>query len=474
MSDQYGKIISLILQERFGDVVESVANYLFRYGPSTLFHLKKFTEIPVSKIKDSLAVLLKYNLVSTKSKHNTIMYTLLSNKVLLMLRYPKYVKTLKKKFGVEAGMVMEEILQKGYVKHTDLIDAVLLRLSTIGNGIHKNVLEEKIKSLEIANYLINYKIGEDIKVDEKKLTTKVYTVNFDRFHQDMRDELIVQAFENKFDSNAGELIRLFIQQMYVRTEPWAETSNPVPTLEVKDIVKKMNSFPLLLASFDHYITVLDQDTSKFMQKVGEASGGSYQLCMKGIFTVFAWEICEQIVLEKFDSKAARIFRLVKNKSYIEPEQIQKLAMIPAKEAKRLSYQLVEENFFQIQELKKVASASNTGPNKSFVLFHIQFNCLVRTIIEMCYKTLFNVMTRRTHFKFLNKRIIDKKQRIDTILLSMKAQGAAEEQLQDIEEMLTPPEREVLAKIEISLKKLNALEIEIDETLFYLELYLHYQ
>lgn len=176
---------------------------------------------------------------------------------------------------------------------------------------------------------------------------------------------------------------------------------------------------------------LEQDSSCFINKIGEASGGSFQLCMKQIFTIFAWEICEHIVLEKFDSKAARIFRLVKNKSYIEPDQIQKLAMIPAKEAKRLSYQLVEENFFQIQELKKVSSTTTTGPNKSFVLFHIQLNSLVRTIMQICYKSLFNIMTRRSYFKYQNKRIIDKKQRIDTILLSMRSQGASEEQLQDV-------------------------------------------
>lgn len=41
-------------------------------------------------------------------------------------------------------------------------------------------------------------------------------------------------------------------------------------------------------------------------------------------------------------------------------------------------------------------------------------------------------------------------------------------------MLTPPERELLVKIENSLKKINLLEIEIDQTIFFLELYLAYQ
>lgn len=36
------------------------------------------------------------------------------------------------------------------------------------------------------------------------------------------------------------------------------------------------------------------------------------------------------------------------KPYIEQDQIQQLAMIPAKDAKKLSYQLYEDNFLHIQ------------------------------------------------------------------------------------------------------------------------------
>lgn len=154
-----------------------------------------------------------------------------------------------------------------------------------------------------------------------------------------------------------------------------------------------------------------------------------QVDIKGIFNNLTWETIEQIVLEKFDTKAARIFRLVKTKRYIEPEQIQQLAMIPAKEAKKLSYQLLEENFFEVQELKK--TVSNTGPLKSFTLFYIQLDQVVRMVLELCYKTLFNMMTRRNHDRFINKRIIDKKERVDTIALGMRVQGAAEEQLTDV-------------------------------------------
>ena len=70
-------------------------------------------------------------------------------------------------------------------------------------------------------------------------------------------------------------------------------------------------------------------------------------------------------------------RLVRAKKYVEQEQIQQVSMIPAKEAKLLTYKLLEENFIQMQELRK--SLSNNVPNKTFFLFHINLNQVFDTL-----------------------------------------------------------------------------------------------
>ncbi|KAJ8969386.1 hypothetical protein NQ314_001785 [Rhamnusium bicolor] len=352
MSAQLGKVLSLILCERFGPVVEKVGTYLFQYGTTPLLYIKRNTELPLSKVKESLCILIKYRLVSfvPNKNENVANYSLDAEKVLLMLRYPKYINLIKKKFGDESEMIIEEILQRSYWTASELILKVHERLSkNTENTVPLLELKEKFISLVTAKYLIRLPYSEgdkpipDLKINDKELhlvpnidikqlinaksstvhdflDRNIYwTVNFDRFHQDMRDKIIVTAFTIKFDENAGEFVKLLLQQMYIRTEPWADVSNPVPILEIKDLLKKQTR---------------------------EASGGSFQIYLKEAFTQFAWEIVEQCVLEKFDSKAARIFRLVKLKKYIESDQIQQLAMIPAKEAKRLSYQLLEENFLK--------------------------------------------------------------------------------------------------------------------------------
>ena len=54
--------------------------------------------------------------------------------------------------------------------------------------------------------------------------------------------------------------------------------------------------------------------------------------------------------------------------FIDQDDMQKLAMVSPKDAKTLSYKLMENNFLQIQELKK--GTSNVGPVKYFNLFHV--------------------------------------------------------------------------------------------------------
>lgn len=44
----------------------------------------------------------------------------------------------------------------------------------------------------------------------------------------------------------------------------------------------------------------------------------------------------------------------------------------------------------------------------------------------------------------------------------------------IEEMITPPERQILDAIEKTMKKLNLVELEIDDTIFLLQMYLTYE
>nr|CAD7199033.1 unnamed protein product [Timema douglasi] len=99
--------------------------------------------------------------------------------------------------------------------------------------------------------------------------------------------------------------------------------------------------------------------------------------------------------------------------------------------------------------------------------------VARMVLEVCYKALFNALTRRDHEHKENRRLIEKHQRIESITQSMREQGADQEQLTEIEEMLTPPETTLLGKIQTMIKRLSEAELQLDETVFVLQLYLNY-
>lgn len=240
-------------------------------------------------MKEALCILIKYRLVSFKPNKNEVLanYFLLPERILLMIRYPNYINIIKKKFGKDAEILVEELLQRGYSNAYELILSTFTRLQKDQNkSVSLAQIREKLFSLITAKYFIRlpYALEEtavpvlQIKEEEQYALPTVdlkllslyqsnaseklpdpgiyWTVNFDRFHQDMRDKLIVNAFSKKFDENIGEFVRILLEQMYIRTEPWADCSNPVPLAEVRDLVKKLNTHPQLMAFFDQYTSLL--------------------------------------------------------------------------------------------------------------------------------------------------------------------------------------------------------------------------
>lgn len=53
-SAQRGRIVSLIIAERFGPVIETITKFLFKFSPSSLLNIKRGVDLPLSKVGDLL------------------------------------------------------------------------------------------------------------------------------------------------------------------------------------------------------------------------------------------------------------------------------------------------------------------------------------------------------------------------------------------------------------------------------------
>lgn len=73
--------------------------------------------------------------------------------------------------------------------------------------------------------------------------------------------------------------------------------------------------------------------------------------------------------------------------------------------------------------------------KSFFLFYVSQTQIVSMMLEICYKALFNSMTRSSYNKSENRRLIEKSQRLDGIVEAMKDRGESEEYIAEVVQSL---------------------------------------
>lgn len=498
MKDYHSKLCMLLLEEYFGSIVQCIGNSLL-YGTKSLAIIKFDTQLPLIKVKEGLCVLIKYGFVTYQHSEKDIQYTLNCKKIITLLRYPRYMLFAKTYCGDEGEIMFEEVLKHGYITASEVIiktykrieetpskcaeQLSIVNLKTVFEMLVKNQFlmrstsfDTTAENTEKPNYnlpcldltaISKMLQGQNANPGDNKL---YWQVNFDRFTQDFRDKIVISAMTQRFDQNAGELMRQLINLMYLRTASWEATSNPIPYTEIKEEIKKLN-YSELEQYLAEYLRLIEEDSSQFIKRVGDSGGGQYNINMKNAFKELVWTTIESIVTERFGSKTARIFRLVRIEKNVILDQIQQLAMIPAKEAKCLTYILTQENYIQMQEVKKIGTL--TAPTKGPFHFYIDLTKVVQMEIEHCCQALYNIIKRRDHELTSNKRMIEKQLRVQILSANMKEHGATEQQLADIAEMMTPSETRQLERTQNAIKKLNATELQIDETLFLLTMYFQY-
>ncbi|XP_078011053.1 DNA-directed RNA polymerase III subunit RPC3 isoform X1 [Phascolarctos cinereus] len=337
-----------------------------------------------------------------------------------------------------------------------------------------------------------------------------WQANLDRFHQHFRDQSIVSAVANRMDQTSSEIVRTMLRMSEITTSSCAPFTQPLSSNEIfrslpvgynisKQVLDQYltlladdpalkSSFPwswkwnerwlasaLLLKQYDTHphphtarTRLPGSLTSRPTQGLSWLSdlNAPHPDLHKALASL-AMATLESIVQERFGSRCARIFRLVLRKKHLEQKQVEDFAMIPAKEAKDMLYKLLSENLISLQEIPKTP---DHAPSRTFYLYTVNSLSAARMLLRRCYKSIANLIERRQFETKENKRLLEKSQRVEAILASMQATGAEEAQLQEIEEMITAPERQQLESLKRNVNKLDASEIQVDETIFVLESY----
>ncbi|XP_015505787.1 DNA-directed RNA polymerase III subunit RPC3 isoform X2 [Parus major] len=508
------RLCSLLLQEHFGEIVEKVGNSLLRTGPRPLRLL----------VKKALCVLIQHNLVRYEVQpRGSVEYEARSERILRILRYPRYIYTAKTLYGDPGELLVEELLLHGHLPMSCAVARVADRLTeTMEDGKTMDYTEVSSTFVRLADthFIQRCPIVPEspqsakalprsapaLAIDEKDMyivprlnlvgkgkrrhscdkeeegehKTKrqkqdggssetppddgiYWQVNLERFHQHFRDQALVSAVASRMDQTSSEVVRTMLRMSEVTTASGASHTQPLSSNEIfRSLPSGYNIGKQVL---DQYLALLADDPLEFVGKSGDSGGGTYTVNLHKALVSLATATLESIVEERFGSRCARIFRLLLRKKHLEQKQVEDFAMIPAKEAKDMLYRMLSENLVSLQEIPKTP---DHAPSRTFYLYTVNVMAAARMLLHRCYKSVANLMERRQHEMRENKRLLEKSQRVEAILASMQATGAEAAQLHEVEEMITGPERQQLETLKHNVNKIDASENQVDETIFVLE------
>nr|CAG4634746.1 EOG090X04YD [Alona affinis] len=475
--------------------------------------LKLYFGQVIAQTRKALATLIQYNFVKfemSERSNNIAEYSAIAHHIYSLVRYPKYLYLMKVKYGDQAEILLEVLLNQGQdnASHVIFQAANRLREAESGESLDPAPLYEMFTNLAANQFIIRctdvtetssstHRIPKLAQVEEKdefsvpqlnigplaqKLKDKatelgsysdsniIWRVNFDRFEIEMRNVLLVNAAARRVDAVAGELFHLMLEMWNECSRFGAPVTNSIDLNQIRDkIRKKTDAAAALREHLDNYLRVLEEDESGLLTKSGDAGGGQYVLNYRLVFEKMACATLDSIVLQKFGPKALRLFKVTREEKHIEHDHMHSLSTILPKEVKMLSYQLLEHNFLQMQELKKGTSTS--APIKSFILFHVDVMQVVRMVLRFSYQGLFNLLVRKDHIAVENKRLFEKHERMESLLATL--QGAPEEEIAFVEDSATPAEKFLIAKVQAFSDLLTIGSVQVDETILILEAYIQY-
>jgi len=516
--DSLSKLCTSILREYFDETIAGVGENLMQYGVKTLKQICSSSNYSVKEVKKALSVLVQHNLVnfSDKRRQGLVDYFISKPNILNMVHYPAYINLVA---GEQEGKQLPPSSASVWGIHTlSLLQGLFVHGRLNGSGAileayrymrenheESSNVEQLLKGLNalcsqhiLETVSVNTSPDSDIpqfKSDEvknwcppplnlgdiesavlqdniKDLKDDTYwQPNFQVLSQKLRDSIICVAAVRRVDDMAGRIVRSILDLCADLHDPWSPTTAHIGLPKISDRVRK--DWSGLVTHLEQYLTILTADRTRFVDKVGDSGGGQYQVNYKHIFQEIANATIEQIILERFGSKSMRIFRYIMLKKYVEENQVQQVVMIPAKEAKLLTYQLMENNFICLQELRKTVGASSV-PSKALYLFYINFDQVARYCVNLCLITIHNLKQRKEHELGESARLIDKRDKVEAILESVRQEGGTEEQLAEVAEMISPPEQEELARLTRRLDQIMLAQTNTQQSLFILQTCLRYR
>ena len=497
MARQISRVASILIQEHFGGPAQQVVDCVLKRGLCSLQEIVSDTGLQRSAAKRLLCILIRHDIVSYNDDSKFALFSVNLYRAYLIARYPRFLSLVREESGPTAELILSQLLIHGSCSIEDLVESI----SAVQETLDIEQLKVLFLSMMEKRYVIKVKQQADVieeleaEVGEERegksvpggikrsvITAEVaeskrqklqearakcpdekqvglWCVNFEHFHEKLRDKIISQYIAT---IHAPQLSSI-INTMHAILELDPDTS--LSQLQSRQVyVPQM----LLQVEFpreevERYLTQVSSDPSALLVRTAEAGGGAYVLDYTACYRLLLDNTIDSIVEERYGCKALRIIKNLARKKYLELAQISEHTLIPPQELNDILYRLYRESMVSLQEVPRI---DEYNPSRTYYLYSFDVESVRRILLDRAFQIIGNMVVKRRSVSEEASYVLRKEERMSE-LLAEEGGACTGERLSEIEQVLTPGEKQQARNSRMMLERLEIAELFIDESIFIL-------
>jgi hypothetical protein len=328
MNPSLYSLVKPLLVPRFGPIVGHVAFELAQRGSLSIFAIHKYTNLSISIIKESLAILIHHQLVKWKTYSETeqISYWLCLESILSSQLFPWLLVFIKKEYPEKFDIYdyLVQVIVNGSINREPPKE--LATLVTYNSSQSDARISSPRKRIKLEKSMTSYKINllNLVKLFKCQLVT----------------EISLNILAQDSGSNANILIRELCEQGQILASNL--TKPQLAKLEelfwIVDWIDR-TSTPSLIFSLNN-------------RKLGKFLASS---------------LISRFISVKWSTFSLRLYNLLKVKGFLQEKTISSMSLMPLKEVRERMYLLFLNGLVHLQEIPRTP---DHNPDKTFYLWGV--------------------------------------------------------------------------------------------------------
>ncbi|CAG8593213.1 18383_t:CDS:10 [Dentiscutata erythropus] len=296
----------------------------------------------------------------------------------------------------------------------------------------------------------------EITIDDNQY----FRVNYEKFNVKERNKRFAKFVRDRINRSAGTIIKYILDiadcdkasevescsiSLYRILKIIPESKDELFGQQMKtEKGKTVTRESLIKQYLDHLI----DDDANILCKRDENMGGMYFVRYNALCESLKQQVFENIILEKFGTKGARILKVLHTKQKLDEKAITAFTLMSVTDVRQKLIELLNAGFAQVQEVPR---SGDRAPSRTFFFWYVDYNKCYEIILNNYYRTLANIHQVRFEQESGAARLLDKKEKEDAL-----------KQLNSntFIQLLTENETKALSDLEFILTQLDTAQLRM--------------